>query len=58
MVGTFHGQRIDVTLSARGNSEYVHFDGTIGGDRISGTIDPIHQHGRTSTVHATFDVTK
>lgn len=55
--GTFHGQRIDVTLSANGNSEYVHFNGTIGGDKINGTIDPIHQHGPTSTVHATFDVT-
>lgn len=56
--GTFHGQRIDVTLSAKGNSENVHVDGTIGGDKINGTIDPIRQHGRTSTVHASFNVTK
>ncbi len=56
--GTFHGQRIDVALSAKGNSENVHFDGTIGGDYVNGTIGPIHQHGRTSTVHATFNVTK
>ena len=55
--GTFHGQRIDVTLSAKGNSEYVHFNGTIGGDKINGAIGPIHQHGGTSTVRATFDVT-
>jgi hypothetical protein len=58
VAGSFHGQRIDVTLSAKGNSEFVYFDGTIGGDKINGTVDPIHQHGRTSTVRATFDVTK
>jgi hypothetical protein len=58
VTGTFHGGRIDVMLSAKGSSEYTNFDGTIGGDKINGTIDPIRQHGRTSTAHATFDVTR
>jgi hypothetical protein len=58
VAGSFHGQRIDVMLSAKGNSEYTYFDGTIGDDKINGTIEPIHQHGRSSTVHATFDVTR
>jgi hypothetical protein len=58
VAGTFHGQHIDVVLSAKGNSEYTYFEGTIGGDKIGGTIDPIRQHGRTSTVHAIFDVTR
>jgi hypothetical protein len=58
VVGTFHGQRINVTLSAKGNSAYVYFHGSIGGDKLNGTIDPIRQHGRTSTIQATFDVTK
>lgn len=56
--GSFLGHPIKANVTANSNWPTAHFAGTIGPYNVTGTFGRIQHRGTTSTVHATYIVTR
>jgi hypothetical protein len=58
VTGSFRGQPVTATLSARTTSQNLDVTGTIGAYRVTAQIGRVQHHGNRSTARATYDVTR
>lgn len=58
VTGTFRGQSVTATLTPGTPSNLIRFNGLVGALKVSGTIGNVRHHGKSSTAHATFTVSR
>lgn len=58
VTGTFRGQPVTATLIPDPPKYQFRFQGSIGTRKVSGIVQNFTRHGKTTTAHATFTVTR